>query len=89
MTRSVHLSVVTPAYKCEACIPELYRRLTESLQKITDSYEIIFVEDGSPQRDWEEIEKLCSKDSHVRGVKLSRNYGQHYAITAEIGRAHV
>ena len=86
MTRSVHLSVVTPAYKCEACIPELYRRLTESLQKITDSYEIIFVEDGSPQRDWEEIEKLCSKDSHVRGVKLSRNYGQHYAITAGLDR---
>ncbi len=86
MNSTVHLSVITPAYKCEACIDELHRRLTEVLPKITESYEIIFVEDGSPQKDWDVIERLCRQDPHVRGVKLSRNYGQHYAITAGLDR---
>ncbi len=87
MTKRLCLSIVTPAYKCEACIDELHRRLTAVLPTITDSYEIIYVEDGSPQKDWEIIERLCKKDPRVRGVKLSRNYGQHYAITAGLDRA--
>jgi polyisoprenyl-phosphate glycosyltransferase len=86
MKENVHISVVTPAYKCEACIVELYRRLSAVLPSITPNYEILFVEDGSPQMDWELIVGLCEQDSHVRGVKLSRNYGQHYAITAGLDR---
>jgi len=82
----VHLSIVTPAYKCEDCIVELYRRLSAVLPAITADYEIIFVEDGSPQGDWKVIEAICRKDPKVRGVKLSRNYGQHYAITAGLDR---
>jgi dolichol-phosphate mannosyltransferase len=74
MTKRLCLSIVTPAYKCEACIDELHRRLTAVLPTITDSYEIIYVEDGSPQKDWEVIERLCKNDPRVRGVKLSRNY---------------
>jgi dolichol-phosphate mannosyltransferase len=86
MNTQLHLSIVTPAYKCEDCIEELHRRLTAVLPSVTDSYEIIFVEDGSPQKDWEVISRLCAQDPHVRGVKLSRNYGQHYAITAGLDR---
>ena len=86
MNSKIHLSIVTPAYKCEDCIEELHRRLTAVLLSVTDSYEIIFVEDGSPQKDWEVISRLCAQDPHVRGVKLSRNYGQHYAITAGLDR---
>jgi len=77
----VHLSIVTPAYKCAECIPEMHRRLTEALSKITPDYEIIFVNDGSPQNDWELIQGICERDPKVRGIKLSRNYGQHFAIT--------
>ena len=87
MTERFDLSIVAPAFKCEACIEELHRRLTVVLPTITNSYEIIFVEDGSPQKDWEVIERLCLRDPHVRGVKLSRNFGQHYAITAGLDRA--
>jgi dolichol-phosphate mannosyltransferase len=82
MSQNVHISVVAPAYKCAGCIEELYRRLVPVLSGISPDYEIIFVDDGSPGRDWEIISMLCAKDQKVRGIKLSRNYGQHYAITA-------
>jgi dolichol-phosphate mannosyltransferase len=82
-----HLSIVTPAYKCEHCIPELYSRLTKNLSSITDNYEIIFVEDGSPFGDWKEISRLCETNPRVKGIKLSKNYGQHYAITAGLDHA--
>ena len=65
----------------------MYRRLTEVLSRITQDYEIIFVDDRSPQNDWEIITKICANDSRVRGVQLSRNYGQHFAITAGLDHA--
>lgn len=87
MSSSVHISIVTPAYKCADCITEMHRRLTQVLSAITPDYEIIFVDDRSPQNDWEIISSLCAKDSRVRGVQLSRNYGQHFAITAGLDHA--
>jgi glycosyltransferase involved in cell wall biosynthesis len=87
MSSTVHLSVVIPAYKCADCIPELYRRLTATLVSLKVSYEIVLVDDRSPHDDWLRIRELCSQDPHVRGFKLSRNYGQHFAITA--GLDHV
>ena len=71
--KSVHISIVSPVYKAE---------LTTELTKITDSYEIILVEDCGPDKSWAKIEEQCKKDSHVVGIKLSRNFGQHHAITA-------
>lgn len=76
------ISVVIPVYGCKAALPELYRRLTESVGKITDSYEIIFVNDACPQNSWEVIEDICKKDDKVVGIELSRNFGQIRAITA-------
>lgn len=82
-----HLSVVTPAYRCSDCIRELYKRLSAVLPAVTDDYEIVFVEDGSPENDWEIIAELCEYDSKVRGIKLSRNFGQHHAIAAGLSKA--
>jgi glycosyltransferase involved in cell wall biosynthesis len=82
-----HISVVTPAYKCSGCILELYNRLVATLGMITDNYEIIFVDDCSPESDWDVISGLCIKDSKVKGIRLSRNFGQHYAITAGLDHA--
>lgn len=76
------ISVVVPVYGCRAALPELHRRLNETLSKITNSYEIIFVNDSCPQNSWEEIEKICKNDKNVVGIELSRNFGQIYAITA-------
>lgn len=78
----MEISVVIPIYGCRAALEELYRRLTESLTQITDSYEIILVNDACPQNSWEIIEELCKKDKKVKGVEMARNFGQMKAITA-------
>ncbi|MCK4687653.1 MAG: glycosyltransferase family 2 protein [Candidatus Lokiarchaeota archaeon] len=83
----IYISTVIPMYKCSQCIEELYKRLITSLEKITNNYEIIFVNDGSPGNDWDIIKKISSNDIHVKGINLSRNFGQHYAITAGLDYA--
>ena len=79
-----HISIVSPVYKAEAIVPLLVNQLINSLEEITSDYEIILVEDGSPDNSWNEIVKQCTKNQKVKGIKLSRNFGQHYAITAGI-----
>lgn len=76
------ISVVIPVYKAENCLDELYRRLKESLETITLRFEIIFVEDCGGDRSWEVIERLSELDTRVHGIQFSRNFGQHYGITA-------
>lgn len=63
-------------------LDELVRRITMSVTTITDEYEIILVNDQSPDDSWNVIKRICQEDKHVKGVNLSRNFGQHYAITA-------
>ena len=79
---NILISVVSPVYKAEFIVDELVKRLTAELSKITDHYEIILVEDCGPDNSWKKIEENCKKNSRVTGVKLSRNFGQHHAITA-------
>lgn len=81
------ISVVSPVYGCRAALRELHRRVTESVRTITDDYEIIFVNDSCPQNSWEEIEAICGEDKHVKGIELSRNFGQMKAILAGIDNA--
>lgn len=76
------ISVVIPCYKCEASIRPLYDRLLVAIAKLTSEFEIIFINDASPQNDWSEIKKIIEEDNKVIGINLSRNFGQHYAITA-------
>jgi glycosyltransferase involved in cell wall biosynthesis len=57
------------------------------VEAITPNFEIILVEDASPDCSWTEIERLASRNSRIRGIKLSRNFGQHYAITAGLDAA--
>lgn len=76
------ISVVVPVYGCKAALMELYERLTQSLSKISERYEIILVNDNCPQNSWEVIEQICQKDTRVKGIELARNFGQIQAITA-------
>ncbi len=76
------LSIVSPVYKSENIVPLLVERIEANVEKITEDYEIILVEDGSPDNSWEVIKKIAKKNAKVIGIKLSRNFGQHYAITA-------
>ena len=77
-----HISVVTPVFRAENCLEELYRRLVETLGAITQDFEIIMVEDCGGDRSWEVIEALARRDARVKGIRFSRNFGQHYGITA-------
>jgi len=82
-----HLSIVSPVYKAENIVDELVKRIIESASKITSDFEIILVEDGSPDNSWQKVEDSCRKDKRVKGIQLSRNFGQHYAITAGLNYA--
>jgi polyisoprenyl-phosphate glycosyltransferase len=77
-----HISVVTPVYQAEGCLHELYRRLVDALAGITQDFEIVMVEDCGGDRSWEIIRELAQKDPRVKGIQFSRNFGQHYGITA-------
>lgn len=77
-----HISVVSPVYRAEACIGELCNRLKSTIGSITEDFEIILVDDRSPDNSWAAIQNESRKDSRIRGIRLSRNFGQHRAITA-------
>ena len=79
-----YISVISPVYRAEGIIDELVNQVTNSLSDLTESYEIILVEDGGPDNSWSKIKANCKKNKNVKGFKLSRNFGQHYAITAGI-----
>ncbi len=83
----LHISIVSPVYKAPEILPELVARLEESLTKITNSFEVILVDDGCPWDSWSVVERLAEKYSFIKGIKLSRNFGQHYAITAGLDYA--
>jgi dolichol-phosphate mannosyltransferase len=76
------ISVVSPVYKAEKIIPKLVNRTVQELEKITAHFEIILVEDCGPDDSWKVIQRCAKDDPRIKGIKLSRNFGQHYAITA-------
>lgn len=81
------ISVVIPVYGCNHCLLELTERISQTLEVITDAYEIIYINDGSPDASWSTIVSLCKLDSRIKGIHLSRNFGQHHAITAGLDYA--
>jgi polyisoprenyl-phosphate glycosyltransferase len=87
MVNDVHISIVTPVYGCCKSLNNLYERLNKTLSTITDNFEIIMVNDSSPDNAWEAIKELAKKDNRVKGINLSRNFGQHKAITAGLDYA--
>ena len=82
-----HVSIVVPVYKAESCLNELYSRLKSSIEPISSDFEIILVEDCGGDRSWDLIRELAEKDLRVKGMQFSRNFGQHYGITAGLDHA--
>lgn len=78
----IKYSIVVPMYNEEEVIEETYRRLREVMDRTGESYELVFVNDGSRDRTAEIMERLCSGDSRVRLLNFSRNFGHQIAITA-------
>ena len=88
MGNKPYISVVIPVYGCSGCLEKLYQRLKKTLLPISENYEIILVNDASPDNSWQLIQGLVKKDNRVKGISFSRNFGQHYAITAGLDYAN-
>lgn len=81
------LSIVTTLYYSALYIQEFYERITKSAKQITDDYEIIFVNDGSPDNSLEIAIGIHQVDSKVTVVDLSRNFGHHKAMMTGLNHA--
>ncbi len=88
-TREAHLkiSVVTTLYRSEELIEEFYLRLSKELKKITENYEVIFVDDGSPDLSTQKVLEFKKNDSKVKLIELSRNFGHHKALICGLNHA--
>ena len=81
------ISVVVPVYRSAAILPDLYRRLADVVPTLVEQFEIILVDDGDHDGSWDVIRDLAAKDARVRGIRMSRNYGQHNATLCGIRAA--
>jgi len=81
------ISFVIPVYRSAGSLPELVLRITQQFGTRTDGFEIIFVEDCGGDNSWQTIELLAKSDQRIRGLRLTRNYGQHNALLCGIRAA--
>ena len=79
---ALRFSIVSPVYQAENLVDELVQRLHGAMAELSAAYEIVLVDDRSTDRSWERIQAQAQRDARVRGLRLSRNFGQHRAITA-------
>ena len=84
----VELSVVVPVLNEELNISELISRITQTATQITSNYEIIIIDDGSSDNSWSKIKRESLINNKIKGIKLSRNFGHHSAITAGLEKSN-
>ncbi|MBN2729580.1 MAG: glycosyltransferase [Bacteroidales bacterium] len=75
-------SIVSPVYGCAQSLVELYTGIINVFDEVKEDFEIVFVNDGSKDNAWSIIRDIAKKDKRVLGINLTRNFGQHNAITA-------
>lgn len=78
----MELSIVIPVYQSAQTLHALLERVSKACAVVSNSYQIILVDDGSTDESWSIIENLATDNNKITGLKLSRNFGQHHAITA-------
>ena len=78
----MELSIISPVYGAPTLLHELVRQIEDTVSKLTPDYEVILVEDHSPDNSREIITEICQKNKRVKGAFLSRNFGQQYALNA-------
>ncbi|MCJ7520218.1 MAG: glycosyltransferase family 2 protein [Anaerolineaceae bacterium] len=78
------ISVVIPVYNSELILPKLIDRLIPSLKNISNTFEILLINDGSSDKSWQVVSLLAKEYRQIIGVNLMRNYGQHNALLCGI-----
>jgi len=81
------ISIISPVYGAATLLEELVNQIQASVSHITDEFEIILVEDCSPDNSWDIINSLSAKNRRVKGIRLSRNFGQQNALNAGLDNA--
>jgi len=81
------ISIVSPVYRAEKTLPTLVSEIDKVSEKIGVEYEIILVDDRSPDNSWEVMKDLAEKNKNLKIYRLSRNFGQHPAIMAGLSKA--
>jgi len=81
------ISVLVPVYRSESTLPMLMQRLAKALAAMSVEYEVLLINDGSPDRSWEIICALAAEYPFVRGINLMRNFGQHNALLCGVREA--
>lgn len=84
---SPELSIVSPVFRAAPIVQELVRQIIAGAQAASEDFEIILVDDDSPDESWAQIVAACTKEPRVKGLRLSRNFGQHRAVTAGLAQA--
>ena len=83
----MELSVIIPVLNEEKNVVLLHQRLTEVIHKISGSYEIIFINDGSRDQTLQLVKNIAASDNHVKYINFSRNFGHQVAVSAGIDNA--
>jgi dolichol-phosphate mannosyltransferase len=84
---SIEISIISPVYRAEKILDKLVYQITDTLHEIGVTFEIILVDDRSPDNSWEVMKQLSTKFPEVKSIRLSRNFGQHPAIMAGLTKA--
>lgn len=81
MTKKI--SFIIPCYRSTATLPGVIGEINETMKKMSeDNYEVILINDCSPDDTFETIKKLCAENSNITGISLAKNFGQHSALMA-------
>lgn len=87
MTTNPKISIVSPVYRAENIVEKLVAEIQKAMQLMQVSYEIILVDDRSPDNSWEKMKEISKQNLNVKSIRLSRNFGQHPAIIAGLSKA--
>lgn len=84
---SIEISIISPVYRAEKILDKLVNQIRDTLHEIGVTFEIILVDDRSPDNSWEVMKQLSTKFPEVKSIRLSRNFGQHPTIMAGLSLA--
>ena len=88
MNQNPHISIVSPVYRAELFVEKLVSEIEKAVQSLNVTYEIVLVDDRSPDNSWGKMKEISTQNPNVKSIRLSRNFGQHPAIMAGLSHAN-